>query len=928
MEEAADPQKSIGHQQKRNRVASEPPPDISVAKKAKAANDDIQIEIEETGKTPSPTSFSNDDSNIGNESDSDADYDDLDDIVVPSDAEGGQDFMDDIDDDDGDLEDDTRSVTSTATTMSTGSVGSNTPSLVGESLESFSIGGTEGGPKRKAAWVSQAPNLTDSPALRRSLFSNIPPTINFMLHNETSAHQLPDVLRKQLKWKLSNITPAIVKRCASNSGFRLMRKTCNDWTATWGKHMKSPLFKEIKESQKINHFPGTFNIGRKDRLWKNYHRLMIKHGKTEFGFLPRTFCLPADTKLLRKVWERKGGKGRWIVKPPALARGAGIKVVNKWNQIPKTRPLVVQRYVARPYLINQTKFDLRLYVLVTSMNPLRIYLYDDGLVRFASNKYTNESNKVGDVYTHLTNYSINKNSSTYMTNEDSTSAQGHKWTLKSLWRHFDAEGIDHSVIWEKIKDLMIKTIISAEGSMSALFQSNVSSRYSCYELFGFDILLDSRLKPWLIEVNISPSLHSTSTLDLDVKSPLATEVFNMARYHIPNRLRLQEQREIAEKMGYSNMPSLCHERRLYVKEISKAEKSKHDCFVNQYAVNPDQSSVPMGLLDQLTPDDTRHLIVSEDELATSRRFTRIFPTNQTHKYLRFMDKPKYYNLLLSAWEQRYNGMNREAGRSILEKLCLSKHHLKVPANVYVKKTALGTQETIDISGLAAPVSENVSTQGSDKQTEDVVACQTDSGVSSHSDNSSISSQSDSGINSQSESAMSSQSDSGINSQSDAEMSCQTEKILSSLSGSSEVSQEGNIDIISSAEMKQHENHLTTKSLKKMISPSKTVKSSQIKVLAKPHNVRTVAPCANRGSKGGSLSSDGDSSSIMDWGSVTPSPKGTPEHPGSVETNFENLNTLESNITDNIIDNRQQLSGTRVDNKKLTEDEVVDNRPLV
>jgi len=938
MEETSDSQKSIGQQQKRNRVASEPPPDISVAKKAKAANDDTQIETEETGKTPSPVSFSNDDSNIGNESDSDADYDDLDDIVVPSDNEGGQDFMDDIDDDDGDLEDDARSVTSTATTMSTGSVGSNTPSLVGESLESFSLGGTEGGAKRKAAWVSQVPNLTDSPALRRSLFSNIPPTINFMLHNETSAHQLPEDLRKQLKWKLSNITPAIVKRCASNSGFRLMRKTCNDWTATWGKHMKSPLFKEIKESQKINHFPGTFNIGRKDRLWKNYHRLMIRHGKTEFGFLPRTFCLPADTKLLRKVWERKGGKGRWIVKPPALARGVGIKVVNKWNQIPKTRPLVVQRYVARPYLINQTKFDLRLYVLVTSMNPLRIYLYDDGLVRFASNKYTNESTKVGDVYTHLTNYSINKNSSTYMSNEDSSRAQGHKWTLKSLWRHFDAEGIDHSVIWEKIKDLMIKTIISAEGSMSTLFQANVSSRYSCYELFGFDILLDSRLKPWLIEVNISPSLHSTSTLDLDVKSPLATEVFNMARYHIPNRLRLQEQREIAEKMGYPNIPILCHERRLYVKEISKAEKSKHDCFVQQYSVNPDQSSIPMGLLDQLTPDDTRQLILSEDELATSRRFARIFPTNQTHKYLRFMDKPRYHNLLLSAWEQRYNGINREAGRTVLEKLCLAKHHLKVPANVYVKKTALGTQETIDISGLAAPGSEDVSTQGSDKSTGNIIAFQSsrqsdiivssqlDSGVSSQSDSrvstqsdSGVSSQSDDGISSQSDDGISSQSDSGVSSRSDSGVSglseitmrCQTENVVSSMSDTNVSSQTGSINT-SYTENKQHENPPITEPLKGLNSPSKTVKLSQIKVLAKPHNVRTVAPCANRGSKGSSISSDGDTSYLMEWGSVTPSPKGTPEHPGSVETNFENLNTLESNVTDNNVDNRQQLTGHTVD----------------
>jgi len=412
------------------------------------------------------------------------------------------------------------------------------------------------------------------------------------------------------------------------------------------------------------------------------------------------FCLPADTKLLRKVWERKGGKGRWIVKPPALARGEGIKVINKWCQIPAARPLVVQRYVARPYLINETKFDLRLYVLVTSMNPLRIYLYDDGLVRFASNKYTNESSKVHDVFTHLTNYSINKKSASYLSNEEAQEAQGHKWTLKTLWRHFDAEGIDHSVIWEKIKDLMIKTVISAESSMVTLFQNNVASRYSCFELFGFDILLDSRLKPWLIEVNISPSLHSSSSLDLDVKSPLATEVFNMARYHIPNRLRAKDQADIAEKMGYGNITNLCFDRRLYIKEISKAERSKQDSYL-QVAAAAESSIPPMGMLDHLTPDDCRQLVLSEDELATSQRFTRIFPTEHTHKYFKFLEKSRYYNLLLSAWEQRYSGINREAGRSLLEGLCVAKHHLKVPANVYVKKTALG-QQTIDISGLEAP----------------------------------------------------------------------------------------------------------------------------------------------------------------------------------------------------------------------------------
>merc|ERR1719495_2935566 len=250
---------------------------------------------------------------------------------------------------------------------------------------------------------------------------------------------------------------------------------------------------------------------------------------------------------------------------------------------------------------------------------------------------------------------------------------------------------------------MIKTVISAETNLVNLHNSNVASKYSCFELFGFDILLDSKLKPWLIEVNISPSLHSSSSLDLDVKSPLATEVFNMARYHIPNKMRLKEQKEALEQMGYKDMASLCHERRLYVKEISKLERIKHDKF-NALASLSEDTIPPSGMLDELTPDDTRQLVLAEDELATSRRFTRIFPTATSHRYFKFMEKPRYHNLLLSAWELKYSGLERETGRSLLESLCRSKHHLKVPADVYVKKTALG-QQTIDISGLAAPSSE-------------------------------------------------------------------------------------------------------------------------------------------------------------------------------------------------------------------------------
>lgn len=114
----------------------------------------------------------------------------------------------------------------------------------------------------------------------------------------------------------------------------------------WGKHMKSPCFKTIRSYQKINHIPGSFQIGRKDRIWRNLQAQMARHGKREFGFMPRTFVIPADLKQLHRLWPAYSHRNcKWIIKPPASARGTGIKVVNQWSQIPKRKPLIVQRYV-------------------------------------------------------------------------------------------------------------------------------------------------------------------------------------------------------------------------------------------------------------------------------------------------------------------------------------------------------------------------------------------------------------------------------------------------------------------------------------------------------------------------------------------------------------------------------------------------------
>jgi Tubulin-tyrosine ligase family len=88
-------------------------------------------------------------------------------------------------------------------------------------------------------------------------------------------------------------------------------------------------------------------------------------------------------------------------------------MIDDISEVPLNESLVISRYIDNPLLINGLKFDLRLYVLVTSFDPLKIYVYNEGLVRFASEPY-NTSNIKQNVYAHLTNYSINKKSENFI----------------------------------------------------------------------------------------------------------------------------------------------------------------------------------------------------------------------------------------------------------------------------------------------------------------------------------------------------------------------------------------------------------------------------------------------------------------------------------------------------------------------------------
>ena len=149
------------------------------------------------------------------------------------------------------------------------------------------------------------------------------------------------------------------------------------------------------------------------------------------------------------------------------------------------------------------KFDLRLYVLIAGVDPLRIYLYHEGLARFATESYVvpNKDN-IEDVCMHLTNYAINKESDKFIFNEDENDMSvGHKRSITSVFKLMEENGVDIEQLKKKIHQMIVKTMISGLSHLKFQYRSCQLDNFRsdmCFEILGFDVILNEELEPFLL----------------------------------------------------------------------------------------------------------------------------------------------------------------------------------------------------------------------------------------------------------------------------------------------------------------------------------------------------------------------------------------------------------------------------------------------
>lgn len=158
----------------------------------------------------------------------------------------------------------------------------------------------------------------------------------------------------------------------------------------------------------------------------------------------------------------------------------------------------------------------------------------------------------------MTNYSVNKKADTYQKNNATTTssdpqqpkeadAPESKLSFAQLRKEYESEGVDFDQTFERIKDVIIKTVLSVENPIVTSMASGTKYKTSCFEVFGFDILIDTNFKPWLLEVNVSPSLSSSSPMDKYIKTLLLSDSLYLTGFRIFDRKQLEKSKATLNK---------------------------------------------------------------------------------------------------------------------------------------------------------------------------------------------------------------------------------------------------------------------------------------------------------------------------------------------------------------------------------------------
>ena len=320
-----------------------------------------------------------------------------------------------------------------------------------------------------------------------------------------------------------------VRSAATRLGLRLTDG--EDWSVLWSYRVPwaaAALTKRVGQHGPpptlVNHMPGTLPLASKAHL-----PALAQEASVEKS-IPRSFLLPEESSSLIRAVAYEGlrdtnGHPRWLLKSKQH-RGVRVLPSSSADALANYSPAIVQRRV-EPLLLRGLRraFDVGVYVLVTSIRPLRVFAYDLALVRFCEHDFPTsvaafESDPRAFVISHYTPiWSLDFFSTALHRCNDSAAC--------ALRTRLAADGYDGDRIFREMHRISLALLAALTARVRrGLVQQRLRSE-QVFELFRFDFLVNNRAEPILTEVNLSPNLVASHPQDGRVKDALIRDVLRM-----------------------------------------------------------------------------------------------------------------------------------------------------------------------------------------------------------------------------------------------------------------------------------------------------------------------------------------------------------------------------------------------------------------
>ena len=271
------------------------------------------------------------------------------------------------------------------------------------------------------------------------------------------------------------------------------------------------LFIAKNKYQLIGRFPSDNTY--KDGLYKFYYKLRLKF-PNEYNYIPETYLWPEQSDEIKKKFINYtyNETDVWLFKPSRDSFGNGVEIINNYTHTKNSLyyNFLISRYIMNPMLIKNKKFDVRAYVLVTGMNPLKIYFYKDGYLKIPVKNFTLNYKYIKDVCVHITTSDPNINcykKKEYKYDTNIYDENSNFWSYMFFERYCNKYGINYTYIMEQMKDIFIKTFISLNSDFIHLIKDNNLHDRNLFQLYGFDLLIDNNYKVYLLELNRNPSMR-------------------------------------------------------------------------------------------------------------------------------------------------------------------------------------------------------------------------------------------------------------------------------------------------------------------------------------------------------------------------------------------------------------------------------------